>query len=354
MSVVFRADGSSHLGLGHVVRCLALAQYLKQKKGIDSFFVLRAEKDIVRMIETQGFPTFSAPDDFEGDYLFIQEVAKNKNAKIVISDICHPENLVRMDDLKSYLRKIEENFFLMSLGGGTSFDIPGHIVVYPYFRLSFQKPENGKDRNFLLGPSYFIFRDEFLKVRPKKRKISPEARKILVTIGGGDPYRISLLAAKSLKLIEDDLKIKIVIGPAYPKSLPQEIQSALQGKNIQLLDSSSSLPEEMLWCDLAVTGDGLTKYETALTGTPSIMISQPLSEIELNRDFVKAGTVHYLENSETVSPEKLAGEINRFLNNEELRKQMSRKGMEMTDGKGIEKIISHIPPSLILSRPHAT
>ena len=53
--IVFRADASSQLGLGHLMRCMALADYLKELKFDILFLTKKTDIDSQHLILTRGF-----------------------------------------------------------------------------------------------------------------------------------------------------------------------------------------------------------------------------------------------------------------------------------------------------------
>ena len=60
---LIRVDGSHKIGLGHVMRCLAVAQGLT-KAGIKSLFVIRDhEKSVSELIQRYGYPVETVPHE---------------------------------------------------------------------------------------------------------------------------------------------------------------------------------------------------------------------------------------------------------------------------------------------------
>ena len=61
MNFCFRADASTYIGTGHIIRCLALADELN-RRGDRIYFVCRKEKeDLIELIEKRGYKVFSLP-----------------------------------------------------------------------------------------------------------------------------------------------------------------------------------------------------------------------------------------------------------------------------------------------------
>ena len=56
MNVIIRADASTSIGSGHVMRCLTLAHRLKKEKNAKVVFVMRAlPRNLIGVVEKQGF-----------------------------------------------------------------------------------------------------------------------------------------------------------------------------------------------------------------------------------------------------------------------------------------------------------
>ena len=98
----------------------------------------------------------------------------------------------------------------------------------------------------------------------------------------------------------------------------------------------------MLWCDLAVSTSGLTKYELAATGTPAILLSHDSAHAQNNRPFAALGTALDLGEAAGLSTATLAEALGVLLNDAARREEMSRRGRAAVDGAGAARIIDAI------------
>jgi spore coat polysaccharide biosynthesis predicted glycosyltransferase SpsG len=97
-----------------------------------------------------------------------------------------------------------------------------------------------------------------------------------------------------------------------------------------------------LWCDLAITGDGLTKYETAVTGTPSIIVARPDSNARINANFIAGGTAVCAEPGADGRWAGLPPAIRCLVEGRAAREAMSRRGRQLVDGRGLDRVLDRI------------
>ena len=58
MRIIFRVDASLQIGTGHIMRCLSLAQVLKEY-GASVEFICRAHKgNLIEKVQTKGFNVY--------------------------------------------------------------------------------------------------------------------------------------------------------------------------------------------------------------------------------------------------------------------------------------------------------
>ncbi|HXB41269.1 MAG TPA: UDP-2,4-diacetamido-2,4,6-trideoxy-beta-L-altropyranose hydrolase [Bacteroidia bacterium] len=198
-TILIRADGSPQIGLGHLTRCMALANMLK-----DYFAIIFICKNISKQIEKEiqnhrfqllkitnetGFFEKVTPqsivvlDGYHFDITY-QKKIKEKGSKLVCIDDMHDQEFVA--DL------------IINHSPGVS---TKDYLAQPYTQ-------------FALGTQYALLRPSFLYQAKKERKITG-IKTILICFGGSDPKNLTERALKIVKQFTEFKKIIVVTGDAY-------------------------------------------------------------------------------------------------------------------------------------------
>jgi len=352
-TAILRADGSQRLGIGHIMRCIGFAQGLK-KEGIRSVFVVKNfGPEITEVIQKHEYDVNAIDPNsgYEEDASLTLNTARRHNADLIVTDLCHTDTLANLDEYSKYLQALKATHkFLVTIDGLCKIRFPSDIVIDPYYRTENMNYETYGCTKFLLGPAYFIFRQEFIEAAKMSRQIKEDAQNILVTMGGSDPLNVTLKIAKALnRLNKTSVNLWIVVGVCQTDLVKQELERILKcfNGNYELIMRSEKMAELMLWSDVAITAGGLTKYETAVTGTPSIVISQTDHEAEMTKEFERNGTTLHLGLINKVGEEDIVETIEKVLEDYVLRCKMSKRGKNLVDGKGVERINSEISAGLL-------
>ncbi len=346
-SYIIRADGSSHLGLGHIYRSLALADGLK-KHGLEAVFITRQyERRVSDIITRRGYDVRRMPadSDFREDLALTLDYAKA--TRLVFNDLWNTDITAHLNEYRDYLYGLKASGkFLVTIVGMNDSEFPSDIVINMNYGADRRSNHASGPVRYLNGPDYFVFRQEFIEAAGKKREIRKQAKNILVTMGGSDILGLNSKIARALCHLEDagHLHLRMVLGLSAGSGT--KLRETLKGFNgaYDLLDISDCMADLMLWADLAITAGGLTKYEAAVTGTPCIIISQVDHQVELARDFARGGAALDLGPGSSVSEDSISQAVQTLLKDDARRAQMSEKGRQMVDGKGIERIFACIPP----------
>jgi UDP-2,4-diacetamido-2,4,6-trideoxy-beta-L-altropyranose hydrolase len=336
-SLIILANASTQIGTGHLMRCLALAQAWKDANGDVTFITacrgegllqrLRDEEFDIKLLSSAypdtadwnytrdtmaGHPgAWAVLDGYHFDEIYQRQIKEAGHRLLVIDDMAH---------LKHYYADIvlNQNLHAEQL----------RYACEPYTRL-------------LLDTHYVLLRREFLAWKERQREIPEVARRVLVTLGGGDPDNNTLKVIQALQeMAISGLEATVVIGASNPHAGALE-QAAKQSRiPIRLVRDAKNMPELMAWADVAVSGGGTTAWELLFMGTPALLlivadnqryIVEYIGDQELGKNLGQAGNV---------STESLAVAIASLAEDYNLRVTISRKARQIIDGQGAQRVVS--------------
>ncbi len=338
--LVLRADADPSIGTGHLMRCLALTQEWKVAEGSSTFVVQPEVPTLRKRLEEEGMRVARVEGDpgTHQDALNTIQVARDNEARWVVIDGYRfgaryqralkesGLNLLVIDDYghaESYSADIVLNQ-----------NLHAHEGLYakrePYTRL-------------LLGTRYALLRRNFLEWRHHKREIPTLGRKVLVTLGGSDPHNVSQKVIEALEEVTvEDIEATVVLGAGNPHQV--QLRSAVRAseRNIRLVENVANMPERMAWADVATSAGGITSWELAFMGLPSIALVLAENQTPIAESLAEKGVAINAGWYSEVSPEDMAEMITQLLRNPEERRRMSDKGKTLVDGQGAERVVEEL------------
>jgi UDP-2,4-diacetamido-2,4,6-trideoxy-beta-L-altropyranose hydrolase len=320
--VVFRTGGNKQIGLGHLRRCLSLAEALR-RLGPDCFFLLDEDPVCVDQVAAAGFESICVQSG--EDLSQTVEQCKKRKARAIVADSYTLDSvyLTGLRQAKAVVAVIDDL---------ADRELPVDLVVNGSMNADKLTYRSEKTTRFLLGPQYILLRSEFAE--EPKRTITERVRHALVTIGGGDPEQLTPKLVRWVSETLKDVAVDVVIGPMFDKqNLPSAELAATVYSNPQNIRSI------MLGADLALCGGGQTTYELAATGTPAVAIrladnqTQNLAGLSSAGALIWAGDAHDadLEAKTKRALETLAGDPAR-------RTALSQRGRTLVDGQGATRV----------------
>lgn len=270
--VIFRVDGSPKIGLGHLVRCLALAQMLDGHFKI-SFACKEIPIEIICEIDSLGYSlkVIDSEEDFlnglTGNDLVVidhynldskyQQIIKEKGCKLVCIDDLH--NKIFFADV-----------IINHAPGMSAQDYKAQVYT-----------------QFALGLDYVLLRPVFLK-NALEKKVQKPLETVFVCFGGSDSKNITQVVVDILKSDPRFKHIIVVTGAAYDKS--------------EKLSASVGRDERFCFCHAV---DSLTMFnlinESQLAIVPSSGILQEVISVGCQ---VISGT--YVDNQKDIYEKYLA------------------------------------------------
>lgn len=354
MQIVFRVDASATIGIGHVMRCMTLADELK-KTGATTAFVARHLPDhLNRMAAARGHQVFrigkkdaAEPCDelahahFLGtsqqqDAAQTREILSKRQTTWLVVD--HYGIDQRWE---SSLRPFADRILAIDDLADRQHDCDLLVDQNAYANMNTRYdgriPRNAKA---LLGPNYAILRPEFHEAQEQARVRTGLARRIFVFFGGVDSANYTapvLHAIRDLALPE--LKVTVVIGAEHPAS--DDIQEICQAQGYNCHVQTKEIARLLLQADLAIGAGGSTSWERCCLGLPTLAYVVAPNQDALTRHAGHLGLLK-VGSANIHDSRALRQEIRRFIAADNERTKMSRACLEAVDTKGARRIVSHM------------
>ena len=296
MKVALRVDASLDIGIGHVMRCLTLADALSEQ-GATCVFACRAFPgnliDVIRQrnhqvralpfAEQGASQTISqsgdaqlahaawlgadwaedagqtrvALGDMPFDWLIVDHYGIDVRWEHSLRHACR--SLMVIDDITD--RTHDCDVLLNQNLGRSAADYGG--LIPPGCRV-------------LAGPTYALLRPEFAALRPRSlaRRATPRLEHLLITMGGVDKDNATGMVLDALRgcPLPAACRISVVMGPHAPWLERIRSQATRMPWATEVLLNVGNMAELMADCDLAIGAAGSTSWERCALGLPSIIV----------------------------------------------------------------------------------
>jgi len=349
MKVIFRVDASLQMGTGHVMRCLTLAQALKENGADVKFICRKHEGSLIDKIRSSGFVVHELEvleeaevdtklahshwlgatqqqdaddciDIFKAekiDWLIVDHYALDELWQKRLKP--YYKKLMAIDDLAD--RKHQCNILLDQTFGRQQEDYSEFIP---------------KECQLLLGSQYALLRPEFAKWRPYslERRSKLEFKQLLVNMGGVDVDNVTERILDELKLcnLPNDLHITVVMGGSSPHLESVKSKATTLPYKTEVKVDVGNMAEIMANSDIAIGAAGATTWERCCLGLPTIQIV-----IAKNQQF----SAETLARQNIVKLVKEIKETTYLLeSSSKWMKSVSSSALEICNGMGVYKVFN--------------
>lgn len=357
MQVVFRTDASFQLGTGHVMRCLTLADALRDRGG-DCRFVGREHPgnllDVIRERgyvaaglryvddadrsasdsahnnwlgadwETDASQTRAAIGDTTVDWLIVDHYSLDARWEQRMRPACR--KLMVIDDVADRAHDCE-----LLLDQNYSDDASRYDGLAP------------DAARVMLGPRYALLRPEYRQCHRERSEADP-VRRVMVFLGGSDPDDVTGMALTALCEPQfAHLEVDILVGANYRHLANLESRVAARPRT-HLHRPRTHLADLMAQADLAIGAGGVTTWERMCTGLPSIVITLAQNQVPACVSLSRRGAIHYLGERAQVAVADIVSALDRYLSEPQSLARMSAQGKVIVDGLGTSRICEMLMP----------
>ncbi len=359
MQVLFRTDASVAIGSGHLMRCLTLAQALRQA-GHQVYFACRQHQGhLLPLLADLGFTSFTLPllaNPPQHGYQAWLGCSEAEDASALIACLDQtPVTTVqspKMFDwlvvdhyglgarfcqaLRSRCRAVLQIDDLANRQYDCDVLLDQNLV--PDFASRYQTllPDHCQP---LLGPRFALLRPEFAGFVPTNRQCTASfnARspaRILVFFGGSDAQNFTSLAINALQQLQEPHWLAdIVIGQANPHRLLLQ-QLCAQDRRLTLLVQTPGMAGLMAAADLMIGAGGATHWERACLGLPAIVVALADNQQATTQYLASLGACIDLGPADQLSAGQLAQATATLLNDVTLRARMSAAAQQLVPAGG--------------------
>lgn len=342
--ILFRADGNTNIGVGHVMRCLSIADAMK-RRGEESVFVT-SDDTYFALITGRGYKCEILGSDYR-DYS-----TNGVGLKAFEKLICELMPCLLVVDsyfvTKEWFESVSKS--LCEYGGKLVYmddygDADWNVDAIVNYNIYATK----KSSKHISGAEYAPIREMFVGL--SKRKQPLECKKILISTGGADMAHVGIgLIKRILSMDTCEYKFDFLVGSANPDL--SEIEELIgkdengqdKSERITLFKSVSDMKSVILDCDVAISASGSTLYELCACGVPTVTYAMADNQLKGNKAFGELGLMVSVGDVRDVddTPGMIMNAAFGLCEDYEKREEMGERMQKLIDGKGADRLAERL------------
>lgn len=355
MNIVFRTDASLVIGMGHVMRCLALAKALRDQGAKVSFICREHDGHLCDLIASQGFEVVCLPltnkrqaDSALSQFAWLgvtwqedaeqtREVLKSWGVK---SDWLVIDHYQFDNHWESSLRSLVGRIMVIDDLADRAHDCD--LLLDQNLIAKLDTRYAGKVSAkciLLLGPKYALLQSDYADLHDQIPPRVGPIQRILIFFSGADTENLTgktLSAFLSLNKLE--IQVDVVVTNSNPFSNCIR-QLAAGYDNIRLYSSLPTLAPLMAKADLAIGAGGATSWERLCLGLPALIVTLADNQRPIADELNLRGLIRLLGHKDTLTEPAIAESLGKLLQ-QKLDEEWSLNCSLTVDGQGSYRVAS--------------
>ena len=362
MHVAFRVDASLQIGTGHVMRCLTLADALREHGASCSFVCRPHLGHLLAMVAQRGHQALALPE-------------LQKEAQPDFGDTAHAHWLAT--DWATDAQDTQQTLSADTGGQPADWLVVDHYALDARWEEAMRRQAKrimviddladrphacdllldqtfGRDAadymplvsdgcSLRCGSQYALLRPEFEALREYslRRRAQPVLKELLITMGGVDKdnFTGAVLRALNSSQLPEDCKLTVVMGQTAPWLKDVKDLSSEMSRSTQVLVGVDNMAQLMADSDLAIGAAGATSWERCCLGLPSISLLIAANQKLIMSNLVNSGSIIPLDPSLLNSELK---SIIEFCSNSDELLKLSSCSSVIADGQGVKRAVKSI------------
>ena len=315
MRLWLRADASATIGLGHLLRCVALAEEAVGR-GIDVTFVVADDPLAVAVASRHGYDVMPVPS---GDRRWLESV--------------NPDDVVVFDGYgfdtadHAAARSVAARTGAIDDLGSGRLDVD--VLVNPS-----EVPDaddGAADGTVVLtGPRHALVRRAFTAARDDRTGRHPATDRLLLAFGGTDAAGLAPTAVDALAGHCPFEAVTLLRGPgSTPFSRPHD--------RLDVVEDPPEVASVFAEADAAVAAAGTTTWELLCVGVPTALVTVAGNQRLVARTAIAAGAA--LDAGEAASLASTLPHVVEQLADPTEQARLAEAGKDLVDGRGAARVL---------------
>jgi len=331
LRVLFRVEANADVGLGHSMRCLGLAQHLMDQGHSCHLVTTNSDDSLLKHWHEEATKTDNLTTTrYDNKNI---KVGSDEDASLTLLEAgIFSADWIVLDnysfDFNFQTKLANNNFYLLYLDDYLKEYIGADLVLNQNCQIN-----SVAKKNYLTGADYFLANRKLYRLIKQRNPAGISKGDILVTFGGSDPDNLGLeVVQKLFFVIPENEHVHLAFSSnQYELLRSEEYAKSLNGRLI--IHNRTSLVDIYPKIRFAICAGGVTTLELASLGI--------VSGILVLADNQEYG-VSCLDNIGAAkrcnSIYEATNYIAWLLQNPESSKRMSMIGINLIDGKGVERV----------------
>ncbi|MBI3804154.1 MAG: UDP-2,4-diacetamido-2,4,6-trideoxy-beta-L-altropyranose hydrolase [Nitrospirae bacterium] len=359
MNVVFRVDASVQIGTGHLMRCLTLAEALRERGAQTQFICREQTGHLIPLLQQKAIPVTVLPAPLKSDIPLGEEYAawlgvtqaEDAGQTIEVLGGERPDWLVVdhygldiewENRLRPHTGKIMVIDDLANRPHDCDLLLDQNYSAEGEGRYQAMVPETCRR---LAGPRYALLRPEYALYRRTRPARDGEVRRVLVFFGGSDPHNMTGLTIEALSQPAlRHLAVDVVVGANNPHR-PMIEKGAAKRPCTRIYEPRPHLAALMSEADLAIGAGGATTWERMCLGLPAVVISIAENQRPASEALQKVALLDYAGHFPDVTANHIASLLRQRCDNPKGLVERSLRSRLEVDGLGALRVVELLSPS---------
>ena len=361
MLIVFRVDGSSRIGAGHVMRCLALAQEFCALGAKVEFICRRFAGNLIREIEQDGFIVHALPGPKDQPTSDGQQYVGDPSLEdwlgvSVNQDVSETSSIVKRQKpdwlvidhyginvlWESHLHELVPKIMVIEDLTNRSHNCEALLNHnFSLHKIDQYRDHIPRDCVHFIGPEFALLRSEFSQARRQRKKNQRRIGRILLLFGA-DPKNVTATLLTTLSHRDfSHLEVDVVLSAG---SIHREAVAETVAKrpNARLHIQTKQISTLMIKSDLCIGAGGVSMLERLCVGLPSLVVTIASNQEPSSLGLYREGYLVWYASSEKLD----LGQLHVALKNAMARpfplNAIAKKGMELVTGGGARTVAEFI------------